>query len=155
MKIKRTETPLPSGKFAVILADPPWRYEFSETDSRQIENQYPTMTLEEICALNVPEIAADDSVLFLWTTSPKLEESFSVIAAWGFRYVTSMVWDKEHIGMGYYFRQQHELLLVAKRGALPVPDPSLRPSSVLRSARTVHSRKPEDLSGGLSEELRT
>ena len=68
---------LPPGLYSVIYADPPWRYEHSMTDSRKIENQYPTMELEDICALQVP--AAVDSLLFLWATSPKLVESMQVM----------------------------------------------------------------------------
>ena len=41
-------------EFEVIYADPPWRYDFSKSDSREIENQYPTMTVDEICALKNP-----------------------------------------------------------------------------------------------------
>ena len=67
-----------------------------------------------------------------------------MVKAWGFTYRTNMVWDKEQIGMGYYARQQHELLLIATRGDLPVPEPSNRPASVLRSSRTQHSRKPDE-----------
>jgi N6-adenosine-specific RNA methylase IME4 len=136
----RPSTPIPPGVFRLLYADPPWRYEHIETESRAIENQYPTMDLDAICALPVP--AADDAVLYLWATSPKLEEAMRVIDAWGFTYRTCAVWDKEMIGMGYYFRQQHELLLVAARGALPVPDPSARPSSVIRVKRGPHSSKP-------------
>ena len=112
---------LPAGQFRLLYADPPWRYEHVVTESRAIENQYPTMALDDICALRVP--AADDAVLFLWATPPKMAEAVQVIDAWGFSYRTCASWDKEQIGMGYYFRQQHELLLVAARGALPVPDP--------------------------------
>jgi N6-adenosine-specific RNA methylase IME4 len=140
-KVERPSRPLPDGKYRLIYADPPWRYEHIETESRAIENQYPTMSLDEICALPVP--AADDSVLFLWATSPKLHEAMTVIDTWGFDYRTCAVWDKEKIGMGYYFRQQHELLLVAARGALPVPEPSDRVSSIIRIKRPgIHSRKP-------------
>lgn len=140
-KSDRPSRPLPEGKYRLIYADPPWRYEHIETESRAIENQYPTMSLEEICGLSVP--AADDCVLFLWATSPKLAESMEVIKAWGFDYRTCAIWDKEKIGMGYYFRQQHELLLVAARGSLPVPEPSARVSSVIRIKRPgIHSRKP-------------
>lgn len=145
MKVKRADVPLPEGKFQIILADPPWRYDFGNSDNRIIENHYPTMELADICALDVPSLCADDCTLFLWTTSPKLEETFEVIKAWGFRYKTCMVWDKEMIGMGYYFRQQHELLLVCKRGDLPAPEPSNRVSSVLRAPRGRHSEKPEEL----------
>jgi N6-adenosine-specific RNA methylase IME4 len=131
------------GTFAVIYADPAWQYDSSESDSRVIENQYPTMTLDEICNLDVPSITHDDAVLFLWTTSPKLEETFRVLDAWGFTYRTCAVWDKEKMGMGYYFRQQHELLLVATKGKLPTPLPETRPPSVIRFPRGEHSKKPE------------
>lgn len=135
--------PLPPGKYSVLYADPPWRYEYAETDSRAIENQYPTMDLNGICAMPVEQLAAEDCVLFLWTTSPKLEESFQVIKAWGFEYRTCAVWVKDKIGMGYYFRQRHEMLLVAKRGNLPVPEPKDRFDSVIEAPRTQHSAKPD------------
>lgn len=136
----RVVRPLPSGHYRLLYADPPWQYEHVKTESRAVENQYPTMTLEQICALEVP--AADDAVLFLWATSPKLAEALTVVSAWGFTYRTCAVWDKGVIGMGYYFRQQHELLLVAGRGELSVPEPAARPASVFRSPRTKHSAKP-------------
>jgi len=132
------------GPFPVLLADPPWRYDFAlDSDTRAIENQYPTMTTEDIAALEVP--AADDAVLFLWVTSPKLPEGLDVLAGWGFQYVTSAVWVKDRIGMGYYFRQQHELLLVATKGDLPPPAQSDRPPSVVTAARGEHSAKPEEV----------
>ena len=137
---ERPAKPLPVGCYRLIYADPPWQYEHVKTESRAIENQYPTMTLDAIRALEVP--AANDAVLFLWATSPKLAEALTVIEAWRFTYRTCAVWDKEQIGMGYYFRQQHELLLVAARGALPVPEPSARPASVFRFPRGRHSEKP-------------
>jgi N6-adenosine-specific RNA methylase IME4 len=65
-----------------------------------------------------------------------------VIDAWGFSYRTNAMCDKELIGMGYYFRQQHEQLLVAAKGHLAVPDPSVRPPSVFRVRRGRHSEKP-------------
>lgn len=131
--------------YPIVYVDPPWRYEYSPTDNREIENHYPTMTLEEICLLPVAEIATPDSVLFLWTTSPKLAESMQVIEAWGYAYKTCMVWDKERMGMGYYARQQHELLLIATRGAVPVPEPANRPASVIRARRdNEHSAKPAE-----------
>jgi len=129
-----------SGLYGLVYADPPWRYEHSKTESRAIENQYPTMSLDDIKALTVP--AADDCILFMWATSPKLAESLEVVTAWRFTYRTCAVWDKEVIGMGYYFRQQHELLLVATRGTPGAPDESVRESSVIRSRRAAHSEKP-------------
>ena len=72
--------------------------------NRSIEKHYPTMTVEDICALPVVDIAAENSVLFMWATSPKLAECFAVIEAWGFQYRTSMVWVKDQVGMGDYVR---------------------------------------------------
>lgn len=131
--------------YPVIYADPPWRYEHVETESRAIENQYPTMALDEIKALDLDDIALDDCVLFMWATSPKLAEAFEVLQAWGFDYRTCAVWDKQKIGMGYYFRQQHELLLVAVRGQPLTPAPANRPSSVLSFPRGEHSAKPVEV----------
>lgn len=141
--IKENPPEIPKGKFSVIYADPPWKYEHSKTDSRMIENQYPTMELDDICGMAIEEISADDCILFMWTTSPKLKESFKVLNAWAFTYKTCAVWDKEKIGMGYYFRQQHELLLIATRGKIGVPEPHNRPSSIIKSPRGKHSKKPD------------
>lgn len=131
------------GKYGLIYADPPWQYDFAETDSRKIENHYPTMTVEEIEGLGESVPASDDALLFLWATSPKLREALRVVAAWGFEYVTCMVWVKPSIITGYYARQQHELLLIGKRGDPPVPQAENRPPSVMHGPRTEHSRKPQ------------
>ena len=101
------------------------------------------MALEEICALPVADLAADDAVLFLYATAPKLYECMKVLDAWGFLYRTCGCWDKELIGMGHWFRNQHELLLIGMRGDVPPPPPGEQPSSVYRERRTEHSRKPE------------
>lgn len=132
-----------SKTYNIVYADPPWRYEHVKTENRAIENHYPTMELDEICKLPITEVAAPDAVLFIWATSPKLAEAIQVLTAWGFVYRTCMVWKKDKIGMGYYVRQQHELLLIATRGTLPVPMPSDRYSSVIDAPRGKHSEKPE------------
>jgi len=138
---KIIDLPIPKGKFNVILADPPWRYQFVETESRAIENHYPSMELEEIKALRIP--SDTDSVLYLWATAPKLEEALQVLNAWGFTYKTCAVWDKERKGMGYWFRIQHELLLVGVKGNFATPEPENRFDSIFRSPREEHSKKPE------------
>lgn len=132
------------GKFVVIYADPPWRYENPPMggSNRSIENHYPTMALEEICAMPIPDIAHDNCVLFLWATSPKLYECMKVVDAWGFEYRTDMVWVKDKIGMGYHVRGRHESLLIAKRGELPPPAAEDRPDSVIEAPRLEHSAKP-------------
>lgn len=80
-------------KYDVIYADPCWRYDFSETDNRKIENHYPTMSIEEICALQLP--TKINCVLYMWATAPKLKEAMQVIEAWGFEYKTHAIWDKK------------------------------------------------------------
>lgn len=132
-----------TGPFGLLYADPPWEYETNSTDpTRRIENHYPTMTLPEIRALPVREIAAKEGVLFLWSPSAKVAEALGVLEAWGYSYRTCLVWVKDRIGMGYYARQQHELLLLGVRGDLSVPLPERRPPSVLHAPREKHSRKP-------------
>lgn len=139
---------LPPGKFSILLADPPWRYDFVEADNRAIENQYPTLTADEIASFtdtagrSVGDLAAEDAVLFLWATNPKLTEAVAVIEGWGFQYLTNLVWVKDKIGMGYWARSRHELLLVARRGAMSPPPEHLRPDSVIEAPRTRHSAKP-------------
>ena len=139
-EVRRSWPEMIKGEFFLICADPPWQYDFSTSEQREIENQYPTMTIDEIKSLEVP--AANDCVLFLWATSPKLADSIEVIQAWGFTYKTSAVWVKDRIGPGYYFRQQHEFLLVATKGSPPLSVRSSRPSSVIESPRGSHSMKP-------------
>lgn len=146
IEISSNNQPLQANrKYNVVYADPPWRYEYSISTSREIENQYPTMSIEDICSLPIDTIAERDCVLFIWATSPKLLEAMQVLTAWGFEYRTNGVWVKDKIGMGYYFRQQHELLLIATRGNIPAPSPEARVSSVIEAPRTDHSKKPEEV----------
>jgi len=141
IKLKERVKPIPEGIYNLIYADPPWEYDFSIDTARSIPMHYPVMKLEDICNLKIP--AAEDSILFLWATPPKLREALKVIEAWGFNYKTSFVWVKDKIGMGYYCRNQHELLLVATRGNVSPPAESDRYSSVIYSTRTRHSEKPD------------
>lgn len=127
--------------YQIIYADPPWRYDFAETDSRKIENQYPTMELEEIKNMYIP--SSDDCVLFLWATAPKIREALEVMNAWGFEYKTQMIWDKKIIGMGYWFRGQHEILMVGTKGNVFPPPQEKRISSIYREKRGKHSKKPD------------
>ena len=88
------------------------------------ENHYPTMSIEEICALPVADLAAKDSALFLWGTFPQLKEAFRVIDAWGFQYKTlAFLWLKQNrkadtwfYGMGFWTRSNAEVCLLATRG---------------------------------------
>jgi N6-adenosine-specific RNA methylase IME4 len=136
---------LPDEKFGVIPADPEWRFEvWSEKGMLAVaDNHYATSELEEIKARNVPSIAADDCVLFLWATVPMLREALDVMAAWGFTYKSHFAWVKDRAGTGYWARNWHELLLIGAKGKIPAPAPGEQFDSVIEAAVREHSRKPE------------
>jgi N6-adenosine-specific RNA methylase IME4 len=140
--------PLPDGKYQVIYADPPWPYEEHGVSVSQnygnVERHYQDMTIEEIKQLPVKDLALENSVLFIWVTSPKLNEVWDIITAWGFEYKTSFVWDKVKHNYGYYNSVRHELLLVCGRGK-STPDNSKLYDSVQTIERSeIHSQKPEE-----------
>jgi N6-adenosine-specific RNA methylase IME4 len=144
--------PPPSGKYRVIYADPPWRYNDAMAISKDglgesygpAEAHYPPMSITELCALPVRDIAEDDAVLFLWTTSPLLEDTFQIIKAWGFKYKSSFIWDKVKHNMGHYNSVRHEFLLVCTRGSC-TPDVKKLFDSVQSIERSEkHSQKPSE-----------
>jgi len=146
----RVPAPL-SGKYRVIYADPPWKYNDSLAISKDglgesygpADAHYPQMTISELCLLPVSGIAEDNSVLFLWITSPLLEDAFQILKAWGFRYKASFVWDKAKHNMGHYNSVRHEFLLVATRGSCQ-PDIQKLYDSVQSIERVRHSEKPQE-----------
>ena len=143
-KIESQEYPeLPEGKYNVIYADPPWRYELPFAGSPDMH--YPTLETEKICRLEVP--ASEDAVLFLWATNPCLKDALRVMEAWKFEYKTNMVWVKDKAGTGYWVRGQHELLLIGIKGNMPTPLEENRPASIIYAPRTNHSEKPEVVYG--------
>lgn len=138
---------LPSEKFRVLYADPPWKYGSSSPGLDQYgpaERHYPSMAISELCALGISDIAENDAVLFLWVTSPLLDECWPVVKAWGFEYKTSFVWDKVKHNFGHYNSLRHEFLLVCTRGSC-TPDVKQLFDSVQTIERDGdHSQKPEE-----------
>lgn len=140
-----------TGKFRVVYADPPWHYGnagvVNDSDSYgRAERHYPTMSIEELCALPVQEHLQENAVLFLWVTSPLLVECAPVISAWGFTYKTSMVWDKVEHNYGHYVSVRHELLLIGTRGSCLPDHPTPMPDSVVVVPRSeTHSEKPHEM----------
>ena len=137
--------PLPKGKYNVIYADPPWQYA-DQQDTHKLGGaikHYPLMTIEQICDMPVRNCFAADAVLFLWVTSPILEECFDVIAAWGFKYKASFVWDKIKHNMGHYNSVRHEFLLICTSGSM-IPENKKLYDSVQSIERTKHSEKPTE-----------
>lgn len=145
-KETKTEPPPLTGKYRILYADPPWKYNDSGLDDYgHAERHYPPMTIQELCDLGkkVRDITEDNAVLFFWVTSPLLEVSFRVINAWGFQYKTSFVWDKVLHNHGHYNSVRHELLLVCTRGNC-TPDVYKLFDSVQSIERSrEHSEKPE------------
>lgn len=137
---------LPTKRYGVILADPEWRFEPYSRETgmdRAADNHYPTSPTEVIAFRPVSLIAAKDCVLFLWATAPMLPHALVVMAAWGFKYKSHVIWDKMREGPGYWFRGMHELLLVGTRGKVPAPAPGTQWGSVIQSPRGDHSVKPD------------
>lgn len=152
--------------YQLLYADPPWDFKtYSEKGAgRSPSKHYPCMSIEAICELPIPSITAIDSALFMWTTSPHLEQSFEVIRKWGFKYKTvAFVWVKGklettrdyydtdgdhpvtdikwHWGTGYWTRANAEYVLLATKG---------HPKRVSASVQQVvfepvqeHSKKPD------------
>lgn len=138
---------LPAGPFDVIVADPPWRFASNSAarPGRNAMRHYPCMRVEEIAALPVQRISAPDALLLLWVTVPFMPRVGEVLAAWGFRYCSQLVWVKEDTGLGYWARNRHELVIIARRGRFPCLVPALFPDSVIVGGQREHSRKPEYL----------
>ncbi len=129
--------------FRTIYADPPWPYGNQGTRA-STDNHYPTMSVEDIAAMPVEALAADDAHLHLWTTNSFLPRAFEVIEAWGFEYKSCFVWVKPQMGIGNYWRVSHEFLLLGVRGDAK----SFRTHDQKSWAafdRTRHSAKPEEV----------
>ncbi len=147
-------------KYSVILADPAWPYKCwsKKGEGKSASRHYDVMSVDEIKALPVSQIAADDAVLFLWGTWPLLYETKEVIEAWGFTYKTKgFLWAKRNkkvkswfMGMGYYTRANDEFCLLATRGR-PLPRKSRSVRSFIESPIEAHSKKPDRIRDDIVE----
>lgn len=141
--------PFPEKKYAVIYADPPWSYRNKGTRAAA-DKHYSTMSIEDIKSLPVADIAAENCVLFLWSTFPMLPEALETVRAWGFQYKTAaFVWAKRNRqspgwfwGLGNWTRSNPEVCLLSVRG---------RPARVSSSVHSLieapvgrHSAKPKE-----------
>lgn len=140
--LKATE--FPKGKYRVIYADPPWSYNDKKAPGQGgAEEQYPTMSIEDICNMKVQDITDDNAVLFLWATTPLLQEGLDVMKAWGFTYKTLFTWDKVRPFPGNYNSVMQEFLFLGTKGSC-LPDIDIKPSSIVRVEKGRHSEKPEE-----------
>ena len=138
---QQTPPDLPDDEYAVIYADPPWNYRDSGNPRGGVDHHYQTMSVQDLCDLDVP--AEDNAVLYLWTTVTHAQEAFEVLEAWGFEYKTQAVWDKQTLGVGYWMRGEHELLYIGTRGDVSPPKQEVRRGSIFREKRGEHSEKPD------------
>ena len=148
---------LPNKKYDIIYADPPWDYNGKmqyDKSSIKTENvgfkknifissaafKYPTLKLKELKELDVKSIAADDCLLFMWTTGPQMANAVELGQAWGFEYKTvAFVWDKMVHNPGRYTLSQTEFCLVFKRGRIPTPRGARNIRQLVQVPRGKHS----------------
>lgn len=131
-----------AGRFACIYADPPWQYGNQGTRAAT-DNHYATMTVDEVCALPIGDIAAENAHLHLWTTNAFLFDAKRVMEAWGFTYKSCFVWVKPQMGIGNYWRVSHEFLLFGIRGKCPFLARDAMSWASLPRGR--HSSKPHEI----------
>jgi N6-adenosine-specific RNA methylase IME4 len=139
---------LPPLSFDLIMVDPPWAFALrsDKGEAKSAQAKYACMTLDEIKALPVGQLARGDAYLWLWATHPMLPQAIDVMAAWGFGFTTSGVWVKTTatgklaFGTGYVLRSASEPFLIGKFGR-PTSAKNIR--TVLMAPVREHSRKPD------------
>ena len=159
---------LPSNKYDVIYADPPWDYGGKmQYDKSSIKNinigfeknifisaanfKYPTLKLEELKELDIKSIAEEDCILFMWTTGPQFANAIELGKAWGFEYKTvAFVWDKQIHNPGRYTLSQKEFVLAFKKGRFPSPRGARNIRQLISIRRSEHSEKPEQIIEGIT-----
>jgi N6-adenosine-specific RNA methylase IME4 len=148
--------PLPKivGGFSTVLADPPWRFTNRTgkvaPEHRRLD-RYSTMTLDAIKAIRVREVLAPNAHLYLWVPNALLPDGLEVMQAWGFRYVSNVVWAKRRKdggpdgrGVGFYFRNVTELLLFGVHGSMRTLAPGRSQVNMIETRKREHSRKPDE-----------
>lgn len=140
--------------FGTVLADPPWRFQ-NRTGKVAPEHRrlsrYDTMSVDEICALPVGDLMADQSHCYLWVPNALLGDGLRVMDAWGFTYKSMLVWAKRRKdggpdgrGVGFYFRNVTEPILFGVRGKLRTLPPGRRQVNMIETRKREHSRKPDE-----------
>jgi len=144
-RAEAAETPPPTGKYKCIVIDPPWHVEKIDRDVRPKQGHdldYPTMTLEEIAALNIPDLAFEDGChLYLWTTHRYLPDALELVRKWGFNYQCLMTWNKPTGMTPYSWMYNTEHVVFARRGSLNLTQLGLKLS--FDAPVVGHSVKPD------------
>jgi N6-adenosine-specific RNA methylase IME4 len=146
--------PVVDGGWKTVLADPPWRFQNRTgkvaPEHRRLD-RYDTMDVKDICALPVADVVADAAHLYLWVPNALLPEGLQVMEAWGFRYVSNVVWAKRRKdggpdgrGVGFYFRNVTEPILFGVRGRMRTLAPARSQVNMIETRKREHSRKPDE-----------
>lgn len=134
-------------QYGTIYADPPWLERGGGKIKRGADRHYPLMTVKQIAALPVADLAMPDSHLYLWVTNNYLPDGIEVMHTWGWRYITAITWAKDKIGLGQYFRGMTEHCLFAVKGKpgykLGVDGGRRQGTTLITAPRGKHSAKPE------------
>ena len=140
-------------KYQIIYADPCWDYKGQKQHNGKggqetggAVKHYPTMTLKELKLLNVQELADDDCLLFMWSSSPHLDQAIELMKAWGFDYKTiAFVWNKMRVNPSFYTMSQIEICIVGKKGRIPKPRGARNIRQYVEHQREKHSKKPDSV----------
>lgn len=140
LEIKTPTTTRSVKKYRTILADPPW--DVQQRGERGAERHYDLMTLEQIAAMPVADLAEENAHLWLWVTNATLRQGYDIAEAWGFTVRSPLTWVKFRLGLGVYLRNSTEHLLFATKGTAPVQFRS-QPTWINAPVQD-HSHKPEE-----------
>ena len=144
-------------KYDIIYADPPWDYKgqtqfMNEKVTSAADMHYNHLSLQDLKNLNIKEISADNCPLFMWTSSPHLDQAIDLLKSWGFAYATiAFVWDKQAINPGYYTLSQCEICIVGKKGTIPQPRGARNIRQFLSEKRGEHSAKPTEIRNRIAQ----
>lgn len=135
--------------YSLIVVDPPWTFRTYSPKGwgKSAQNHYGCMTMADIAALPVRDLAAADCMVWCWATAPLLDQQIAILKGWGARYVTNLTWVKTTatgklaFGTGYVARNAHEIVLLGAFGRPKIGSRSIR--SVFMAPVREHSRKPE------------
>ena len=171
-ELGQKQSNFPTGRFGLIYVDIPCHFKVRSDETgmdRSPENHYPTMTFEKLAELPVMDLAARDCICIYWSTAASLVDDIEIMTEWGFvtlrprdqfgklmrdpetlaqyptdggRYCSMQVWDKVKIGLGYWFRDRHEFILVGVRGNPVAPAPGTQDESIFAEPKSRHSAKP-------------
>lgn len=139
--------------YEVIYCDPPWDYKGQKQhngkggkDTGGALLHYNTVKLSDLKKLDIPSICSDNCIMFMWATSPHLDQAIELMNAWEFKWATiGFVWDKVRVNPGFYTMSQCEICLIGKRGKIPQPRGARNIRQYIRHKREEHSKKPDEV----------